>query len=233
MLFLVDELPPGDRFRLAGLRSGAARRARAHRPGQEVLLGNGRGGTARAVVTEVAGARLDLEVTGREFVPRPEPAVLVVHGVAGADRDGLAVAELTAAGAAEIAPMVPGPVADRWQRRDPAPYWRRVARDAAERSGQVWLPRIGAVYRSVVRRFEWGATGFVLDPTATESLSTVDLPTAGELVLVVPGDPGELAALAGAGAIPVRHDPPEPDPRTAAIAAATALVNRRISTAGH
>jgi RsmE family RNA methyltransferase len=158
-----------------------------------------------------------------------------MQGVATADRDELAVAELTELGADEIAPLAPAAVADRWEARRGAlvlPHWRAVAREAAERSGRVWLPRIWPAYRIVtlLRRFEWGAHGFVLDGAATTSLTTVDISEMSEIVLVIGAgyglDEEALAALARAGAARVRHGEQPPTSRRAATAATAALAAR-------
>jgi 16S rRNA (uracil1498-N3)-methyltransferase len=232
-LFIVAEVPAeGEALRLDGLRGSRAVRARQVHPGQTLLLGDGRGGTATAVVTASTGGRLDLVVGAHAAAPRPHPRLVVIQHVADPHRDALAVAELTELGADEIAPLAPEAVADRLEARGGArvAYWQALAREAAERSGRRWLPRIWPVYRAVtvLRRFQWGATGFVLDGTATADLSTVDIPQVGELVLVA-GEQSILAAaeIAAVGyAVRVRRGEHVASSRSAAIAATATLAAR-------
>lgn len=225
-LFLVaDEptrLPAPGGFRLAGLRGGRATRAGRLRPGDEVRLGDGRGGVADARVTSLGRDHLDLTVGVGTHLPRQTPGIAVVQRLDSPEADALAVAELTELGAAEIsalaAPEVLGQVEARRGAR--VARWRKTALEAAERAGRVWLPRVGSVFGedALQRRFDWGASGLVLDRDSVAKLSTVDMMELGELVVVV----GEETRLDG-HVRRVRLDEHAPDPRAAAVAAMTVL----------
>lgn len=223
-LFLVSDepatLPPKGQFRLSGLRGARATRTRQLHPEDKIILGDGQGNTAPAMITSVGRDFLELVVETSTHTPQPTQRVAVVHHVDSPSRDALAVAELTELGACEISALAPPEMRNALAKS--APHWRKVARETAERSGQVWLPRTGFVYTyaGLQRRFDWGGEGLVLDPAADTLLSTVDI--TGELVLVV-GDPEKSVS----GWVQhVRLDAHPPTSRAAAVAAMMTLAIR-------
>jgi 16S rRNA U1498 N3-methylase RsmE len=153
--------------------------------------------------------------------------LVVVQRVDTADAGALAVAELTGLHADEIAPLASEP---HVLRKLPARLstWRAVAREAADRSGRQ-PPRIDFVYGFVglSRRIEWGAPALILDPAATTSLSTVDIPE-GELVLVAGcRTEQEMAVLDASPYVRrVRPEDPSANAYDTAVAAAAALARR-------
>ena len=66
-LFLVPALPAGDEFELGGPEGRHAATVQRLRVGEELLLGDGQGGTAHARVKAVAGASLLLSVFSRGY----------------------------------------------------------------------------------------------------------------------------------------------------------------------
>ena len=83
---------------------------------------------------------------------------------------------------------------------------------------------------SAVRRAESAALAIVLDPDASESLTTIELPGEGEIVLAIGPEggvaPAETKALLAAGALAARLGPTVLRASTAGVVAAGLLLSR-------
>ena len=108
----------------------------------------------------------------------------------------------------------------------------RTAREAAKQARRPWVPVVAEPARPPGRspaRLA-GAAALVLHEAAAEPLTGVELPAAGDLVLVVGPegglDPAELAAFTAAGARPVRLGEPVLRTSTAGAAALAVLSAR-------
>lgn len=233
-LFLVDVLPEGERAQLAGPEGHHAAAVQRLRVGEELLLGDGRGGTATAVVTDVGRSTLDLKVTGRRYEPPPAPRLMVVQGIGKADRSELAVQAMTEAGVDGIVPWTAARSVARWRGERGERAWQRwvlTAREAAKQSRRAWLPGVAApASTQLVAERLAGAVGFVLHEEAGDRLSTAPLPADGEIVVVVGPEggvaPAELAAFEAAGARPVRLGATVLRTSTAGVAALAVLSAR-------
>ncbi|MFG3301687.1 16S rRNA (uracil(1498)-N(3))-methyltransferase [Micromonospora chersina] len=236
-LFLVEALPTGDTLTLDGPEGHHAATVQRLRVGEELLLADGRGGTAAAVVSAVGRGTLDLRVTSRGYVDASVPRLVVVQGIAKGDRGELAVQAMTEVGVDEIVPWAASRSVTQW-RGDRGvrarEKWAATAREAAKQARRPWLPVVaGAPDEStttVTRRIAGAAAAFVLHEEAEERLTTVELPDAGEIVLVVGPEggiaPTELTAFEEAGARPVRLGPSVLRTSTAGVAALTVLSTR-------
>ncbi len=84
--------------------------------------------------------------------------------------------------------------------------WSAAAEQAAKQSRRAWFPEVTAQadLAGAVRRAETAALAIVLDPDASESLTIMELPDEGEIVLAVGPEggvaPAETKALLAAGA---------------------------------
>ncbi|GGS06584.1 ribosomal RNA small subunit methyltransferase E [Micromonospora fulviviridis] len=236
-LFLVEALPTGDTLTLDGPEGHHAATVQRLRVGEELLLADGRGGTAAAVVSAVGRGTLDLRVTSRGYVDASVPRLVVVQGIAKGDRGELAVQAMTEVGVDEIVPWAASRSVTQW-RGDRGvrarEKWAATAREAAKQARRPWLPVVaGAPDEStttVVRRIAGAAAAFVLHEEADERLTTVELPDAGEIVLVVGPEggiaPTELTAFEEAGARAVRLGPAVLRTSTAGVAALSVLSTR-------
>jgi 16S rRNA (uracil1498-N3)-methyltransferase len=234
-LFLVDELPTGTRFTLAGAEGHHAADVQRIRAGEELLLGDGRGGLVRAEVITAGRGTLELALGGRTDRPAYDPRLVVVQGIAKGDRGELAVQAMTEVGVDEIVPWAAARSVAQWRgdrgvkSRD---KWVATAREAAKQARRAWLPVVGgdpdASTRQVAARIEH-ATAFVLHEDATDRLATADLPAAGDIVLIIGPEGGiadtELAALGAAR--PVRLGTEVLRTSTAGVAA-LALLSARL-----
>jgi 16S rRNA (uracil1498-N3)-methyltransferase len=141
---------------------------------------------------------------------------VLVQALAKGDRDELAVQAATELGVDEVVPWAAARSVSRWEGAKIAKgtaRWRSITREATKQAIRPWAPEVSglATTRQLAARAA-AETVLVLEPTAEQALSQVDLEGAGgapSSVLVVVGpeggvSPAELELLAGAGAVPVR-----------------------------
>jgi 16S rRNA (uracil1498-N3)-methyltransferase len=232
-LFLVDALPSGDVAVLDGPEGRHAATVKRLRAGEGLLLADGRGGLAHAVVTAVGRDALQLEIVDRRTLPAPAPRVLLAQALVKGDRGELAVELATEAGVDVVLPWQAARCVARWEvgpRGDKAlARWRTTAREAAKQARRAWVPVVEepVTTTALARRVTDVHTTLVLHESATEGLAAVGLPTDGDLLLVVGPEGGiaddELDALVAAGARAVRLGPEVLRASTAAAVALGAL----------
>ncbi|MFG2104834.1 16S rRNA (uracil(1498)-N(3))-methyltransferase [Micromonospora echinaurantiaca] len=236
-LFLVESLPTADSLTLDGPEGHHAATVQRLRVGEELLLADGHGGTATAVVTAVGRGSLELDIRSRGYVDASVPRLVVVQGIAKGDRGELAVQAMTEVGVDEIVPWAAARSVTQW-RGDRGvrarEKWAATAREAAKQARRAWLPVVaGAPDEStgtVARRIAGAAAAFVLHEEADDRLTTAELPDSGEIVLVVGPEggiaPAELDAFTAAGARPVRLGSAVLRTSTAGVAALAVLSAR-------
>ena len=239
-LFLVESLPAGDSHTLDGQEGHHAATVQRLRVGEELLLADGRGALATAVVDAVGRGTLELSITNRRYVDAPNPQLVVVQGIAKGERGELSVQAMTEVGVDEIVPWAAARSVAQWRgdrgarARD---KWTATAREAAKQARRAWLPVVAGdagrpdePTQRVVERLSAASAGFVLHEDAAERLATADLPTTGDLVLVVGPEGGitseEVAAFQAAGARPVRLGESVLRTSTAGVAALAVLSAR-------
>jgi 16S rRNA (uracil1498-N3)-methyltransferase len=232
-LFLVDALPAGTEAVLDGPEGRHAATVRRLGPGEDLVLADGRGGLARAVVESVARDALRLRVLGRSAVPPPSPRVVLAQALVKGERGELAVELATEAGVDEVLPWRAARCVARWEagpRGEKAlARWRGTAREAAKQARRPWVPPVAApvTTSALVGRVAAAAGALVLHESATAGLADAPLPAEGDLLLVVGPEGGitddEVAALVAAGARAVRLGPEVLRASTAAAVALGAL----------
>jgi 16S rRNA (uracil1498-N3)-methyltransferase len=232
-LFLLDPLPPGAHAVLDGPEGRHAATVKRLRPGEVVLLGDGRGALAHAVVDATGRDVVELTITDRSMVPAPSPRVVVAQALVKGDRGELAVELATEAGVDAIVPWTAARCVVRWadaQRGDKGlARWRSTAREAAKQARRAWSPEVRepASTRALASLVTEAACALVLHESATAMLADVPLPAAGDVLLVVGPEGGvtdeELAQLTAAGAKAVRLGPEVLRASTAAAVALGAL----------
>jgi 16S rRNA (uracil1498-N3)-methyltransferase len=212
-LFLVPDLPPGEHFRLEGPEGHHAATVQRLRPGEILLLADGRGGLARCRVTGADRGALDLDVLESWTESAPRPKLTVVQGIAKGDRGELAVQAMTEVGVDTIVPWSAARSVVRWkaERGEKALLrWRSVAREAGKQARRAWQPVLTAPVDTAGAAWlvRAATAAYLLHEEATRPLATVDLPTDGEIVLVVGPEggvtPEETAEIVAAGAVAVR-----------------------------
>ncbi|SDH23883.1 16S rRNA (uracil(1498)-N(3))-methyltransferase [Microbacterium pygmaeum] len=213
--FLLDHpasASVGDDVVLTGTEAHHAATVRRVRVGEEVTVGDGRGTWLTGECTAVGPREVVVRVTGRADVPPPSPRLVLVQALAKGDRDELAVQAATELGVDEIIPWQAARSVSRWDaaKADKGrARWAGIVREAAKQAHRAWLPDVSPLVSTKALTARAAASRMlVLEPTATEALTALDLTAAEEVVLVIGPEggitPDELAALAGAGATAAR-----------------------------
>lgn len=233
-VFLVEKIPEGDHGVLDGAEGRHAAAVRRLRGGEELVITDGRGSAADCVVDTVTGKEaLDLRVVRRWRQPAPAPRVVLAQALVKGDRGELAVELATETGVDAIVPWRAQRCVARW---DDGPRgakalarWRSTVREAAKQSRRTWLPDVAEPVDTtrLVDLVGASAAAVVLDAGAQDALADLNLPTEGDLVLIVGPEGGitefELSRLAAAGAQVARLSPTVLRASTAAAAAISAL----------
>lgn len=213
-LYLREDLEsaePGARLTLTGAEARHAATVNRTRPGQTLLIGNGRGLVASGEVLVSTGAELTIEVASVRLEERPLPRITLVQALAKGDRDELAIQAATELGVDRVVPWSASRSVSRWEGAKIAKgreRWSTIVREAAKQSIRAWVPEVGELTTTAgVAALAADADVLVLEPTGEAALTSV---TPGErgLVLVVGPEggiaPGELETLLRAGARVVR-----------------------------
>jgi 16S rRNA (uracil1498-N3)-methyltransferase len=224
-----------DRVVLDGAEGRHAATVRRLAPGEPVVLTDGHGLRADCRVVEAGPDRLELVVEARTETPEPQPRLVVVQALPKGDRGELAVATMTEVGVDVIVPWAAQRCVTRWsgQRGDKAvTKWRTTVREAAKQSRRSRFPEVDdlATTESVAALLASAALPIVLHEDADAALSGVDVPSDGDVVVVVGPEGGisleELSAFADAGATAYRLGPTVLRTSTAGAAAAAVLLSR-------
>ncbi|MEV5983736.1 16S rRNA (uracil(1498)-N(3))-methyltransferase [Streptomyces sp. NPDC052051] len=237
-VFIVDQVEGiGPEFVLDGPEGRHAVSVKRLRPGEDVVLTDGRGRWIEGVVKAAEGKdRLvvtDLESLCEE--PPAAPRITVVQALPKGDRGELAVETMTEVGVDAIVPWAASRCITQWKGERGVKAlgkWRATAREAGKQSRRVRFPEVAdaATTRQVAALLGQADFAAVLHESGEEPLATVQLPTEGEIVLVVGPEggvsPEELALFEEAGARPFRLGRSVLRTSTAGTAAAALLLGR-------
>lgn len=213
-LYLREDLADvevGARLTLTGPEAKHAATVNRTRPGESVLIGNGRGLVASGEVLVATSAELTIDVEAVERVPRAEPAITLVQALAKGDRDELAVQAATELGVDAVVPWSASRSVSRWEGAKVAKgrdRWAAIVREASKQSIRAWTPEVGELATTKqVAALAATHRVLVLEPGATDALTGVR-PDGRPLALVVGPEggiaPQELEAFRAAGAEVVR-----------------------------
>ena len=182
------------------------------RPGERIVVGDGRGFGVRGCVRDVGRTELTFEVTETLATPREGRRVVAVQALAKGDRSELAVEMLTETGVTTIVPWAASRSVVRWsgERGDRSrTKWQATAREAAKQSRRLRIPEVTPAMTTteVARRIADADTALVLHEAATDRLADQRLPESAEVVIVIGPEggiaPEELEAFGAAGATAV------------------------------
>jgi 16S rRNA (uracil1498-N3)-methyltransferase len=235
-LFLVPDLGSGDVLVLTGAEAHHAGTVRRLCPGEDVLLADGHGGLAEAVVEQVGKDRVSLRVLGRRRLPEPSPRLVVAQALPKGERAELAVELLTELGVDEIVPWAAARSISLWKGERAAKgvaKWQRTALAASKQSRRPRIPVVTSLAGSaeLADRIVPDVLALVLHEDATVGLAgSLDGLVGGSLreLLVIVGpeggvSPDELASFTHRGARPVRLGPEVLRTSTAGAAALAVL----------
>ncbi|MHC0429865.1 16S rRNA (uracil(1498)-N(3))-methyltransferase [Streptomyces sp. O3] len=239
-VFVVDQVPDGPEFVLDGPEGRHAVSVKRLRPGEHVVLTDGRGRWTEGVVRAAEGKdRLvvaDLSAAADE--PEPAPRITVVQALPKGDRGELAVETMTETGVDAIVPWSASRCITQWKGDrglKALGKWRATARESGKQSRRVRFPDVAdaATTKQVAALLARADLAAVLHEDrdcASEPLATAELPASGDIVLVVGPEggvsPEELALFAEAGARPYRLGRSVLRTSTAGTAATALLLGR-------
>ncbi len=181
--------------------------------GEQVLLTDGIGHRAAAVVDSVGVGLLRLRLVAITLEPAPDPRLVLIQALTKGDRDEQAIEAATELGVDEVVPWQAsrsiviwrGERAVRSRRK-----WGSVVLAAAKQSRRTRVPLVSelADVAAVTSRIEKAALALVLHEEAELPLAGLVLPESGDVLVVVGPEggvtPGELGAFMAAGALSVR-----------------------------
>jgi 16S rRNA (uracil1498-N3)-methyltransferase len=181
--------------------------------GERVLLTDGQGHRADALVESVDTGILRLRLQAITQEPQPDSRFVLVQALAKGDRDEQAIEAATELGVDEVVPWQAarsiviwrGERAVRSQRK-----WESLVLAASKQSRRTRVPVVSepAGQAAVLARIEGAALALVLHEEAQRPLAGIQLPASGDVLFIVGPEggvaPEELGAFVQAGAVPVR-----------------------------
>jgi 16S rRNA (uracil1498-N3)-methyltransferase len=211
-VFVVEHFDAGQggRYVLDGAEGRHAVSVKRLRAGEEVILTDGAGRRARCVVLDTEGKdRLIVRMDTVAEEPAESPRITVVQALPKGDRGELAVETMTETGVDAIVPWAASRCITQWKGDrglKALAKWRATAREAGKQSRRVRFPEVAdaATTKQVAAVLAKADFAAVLHESGEEHLATTELPTEGEIVLVIGPEggvsPEELALFAEAGA---------------------------------
>jgi 16S rRNA (uracil1498-N3)-methyltransferase len=230
-VFFLEDLS-GAELTLEGAEGRHAAVVRRIGVGERIRLTDGQGSYAEGPVTAASKSRVTVAVDNRGSVPAASPRLVVVQALPKGERAELAVEMLTEVGADVIVPWN----AERSQfRSNPErsaktlAKWQAWAFEASKQSRRSWFAEVTPIASTaeVARLVADAALPVVLHEEATTRLAGLDVPTAGDIVMVI-GPEGGIAPdeLTAFDVEPVRLGDTVLRTSTAGVAAASALLAR-------
>jgi 16S rRNA (uracil1498-N3)-methyltransferase len=203
--------------------------------GDDVILVDGHGRRGEGQVGAAGRHTVEVDVSRVVDEPPPRPRLVVVQALPKGDRGEVAVETMTEVGVDEVVPWAAARCVTRWRegRGEKAlARWRTSARTAAKQARRARFPVVSelAGIRDVADLVGHAAAAAVLHEDAVETLSSLQPPAAGDVVVVVGPEggitPQELAVLVDAGATAYRMGPTVLRTSTAGTAALAAVLSR-------
>jgi 16S rRNA (uracil1498-N3)-methyltransferase len=211
-VFVVEHFDAGGggRYVLDGPEGRHAVSVKRLRAGEDVVLTDGAGRWADCVVLDTEGKdRLILQLDSVSEEPAEQPRVTVVQALPKGDRGELAVETMTEVGVDAIVPWAAARCITQWKGDRGVKAlgkWRATAREAGKQSRRVRFPEVAeaATTKQVAALLAGADFAAVLHESGDEPLATAELPSTGDIVLVVGPEggvaPEELALFEEAGA---------------------------------
>jgi 16S rRNA (uracil1498-N3)-methyltransferase len=193
-----------------------------------VWLSDGVGARGICTVEAVRRGALDVAVTEWAAEPVATPRLVVVQALAKGGRDEDAVESMTEIGVDEVLGWSASRSVAKWTDRTQS-KWQSTADAAARQARRSWWPTIAGPVSTdeVAKRLEAATLALVLHESTMERLSAAEVPTVGEVIVVVGPEggisDGELSAFEAAGARPVRLADTVLRSSTAGVAALSAI----------
>jgi 16S rRNA (uracil1498-N3)-methyltransferase len=206
------ELPlaVGQTVALQGEEGHHAASVRRMRVGEAIALTDGHSTHARGVVASVAAKSLEVNIESLSTLATPSPRFSLVQALAKGDRDELAVQAATELGVYGVMPWQSERSVSKWEGPKVAKSvarWQSISEEASKQSlrplfAQVHNPVSSKELAKLISESE--AEWLILDPTASQSIASVESSQKSEYFLVVGAEGGitdhELQMFESAGA---------------------------------
>ncbi|MEV0633718.1 16S rRNA (uracil(1498)-N(3))-methyltransferase [Streptomyces sp. NPDC050619] len=240
-VFVVEHFPAAGAgpYVLDGPEGRHAVSVKRLRSGEIVVLTDGAGRWAQGEVLDTEGKdRLIVHLHEVSEEPPETPRITVVQALPKGDRGELAVETMTETGVDAIVPWAAARCVTQWKGErglKALAKWRATAREAGKQSRRVRFPEVAdaATTKQVAALLAKADFAAVLHEDrayGSEPLATAELPSTGEIVLVVGPEggvcPEELALFEEAGAKAYRLGRTVLRTSTAGTAAAALLLGR-------
>ncbi len=231
----LTDVSVGSTVEVSGDEAHHAVAVRRLRVGESVVLTDGRGRSVTGPVVSTGKRAFSVTIDFLVDAPAPEPVVTVVQAIPKGDRGELAVEVLTEVGVARIVPWAASRSVAVWkgERAEKSlARWRTTAREASKQARRSWFAEVApmATTVDVVALVASADLAVVLHEGAAPSMGSLDVPSAGSVVVVVGPEGGlsddEVAAFEAAGAHAVRLGSEVLRTSTAGVAAVAALLSR-------
>ena len=184
--------------------------------GERVLLADGLGHRADAVVEGVGVGELHLRLESITQEPQPDSRFVLIQALAKGDRDERAIEAATELGIDEVIPWQAARSIVIWRGERAARSlrkWESIVLKAAKQSRRTRIPLVSAPadQAAVIQRITAAALAVVLHEEAMLPLAGLELPHSGDVLLIVGPEggigPDELGAFVVAGAVAARLGP--------------------------
>jgi 16S rRNA (uracil1498-N3)-methyltransferase len=181
--------------------------------GEQVLLTDGVGNLADAVVASVGVGTLRLRLLAITQQQAPDSRFVLIQALAKGDRDEQAIEAATELGVDEVVPWQAARSIVIWRGERAARSlrkWESVVRAATKQSRRARIPLVSEPVdqAAVIGRIQGAALALVLHEQAQHPLAGLALPPCGEVLVIVGPEggvaPEELSAFIAAGAVAVR-----------------------------
>lgn len=218
--------------RVTGAEAHHAATVRRVRVGERVVVSDGAGAGVLGAVLRVSRQEVLVDVERALTEPEPEPRLVVVQALVKGETGTAAVGQLTEVGVDTVVPWSAGRSVVRVEgdrRERLRERWAAAAREAAKQARRLRVPDVAplASTADVAARLRAAGLAVVLHEAAERPLAVLQVPSRGEVVVVVGPEGGisdaEVEQLGGATA---RLGPTVLRAAHAGAAAAAVLLSR-------
>ena len=184
--------------------------------GEQVLLTDGVGHRADAVVEGVGVGTLRLRLQAITLEQQPDSRFILIQALAKGDRDELAIEAATELGVDEVVAWQAARSIVIWRGERAVRSlrkWQSIVLAATKQSRRTRIPLVSgpADQVAVMARIEAAALALVLHEDAQVALAGLALPQSGDVLVIVGPEGGvaadELSAFVAAGAVAVQLGP--------------------------